>query len=54
MTATFITSTGTGIGKTFLTAGLVRYFREQEKNEEAVGKKEGVEVRKRFSLFFIL
>ena len=35
MTATFITSTGTGIGKTFLTAGLVSYFRNQGKNVEA-------------------
>lgn len=35
MTAVFITSTGTGIGKTFLTAGLVRYFRDQARSVEA-------------------
>jgi len=35
MTGVFITSTGTGIGKTFLTAGLVRYFRENSQSVEA-------------------
>ena len=28
MTATFITATGTDVGKTFLTAGMIRYFRD--------------------------
>ncbi len=35
MTAVFITSTGTGIGKTFLTAGLVRYFRDHARSVDA-------------------
>lgn len=35
MAAVFITSTGTGIGKTFLTAGLVRYFRDHARSVEA-------------------
>lgn len=35
MTAVFITSTGTGIGKTFLTAGLVRYFRDHARSVQA-------------------
>lgn len=35
MTAVFITSTGTGIGKTFLTVGLVRYFRDHARSVEA-------------------
>jgi len=35
MTGVFITSTGTGIGKTFLTAGLVRYFQENSQSVEA-------------------
>lgn len=35
MTAVFITSTGTGIGKTFVTAGLVRYFRNHARRVEA-------------------
>lgn len=35
MTAVFITSTGTGIGKTFLTAGLIRYFQSQARSVEA-------------------
>ncbi len=35
MTAVFITSTGTGIGKTFVTAGLVRYFRGHARSVEA-------------------
>jgi len=35
MTAAFITSTGTGIGKTFLTAGLVSYFRDHGRDVEA-------------------
>ncbi len=30
MTAIFVTSTGTDIGKTFVTAGLIRCLREQE------------------------
>ena len=28
MTATFITATGTDIGKTFLATGMIRYFRD--------------------------
>jgi len=35
MTAVFITSTGTGIGKTFVTAGLVRYFKDNARSVEA-------------------
>ena len=35
MNAVFITSTGTGIGKTFVTAGLVRYFRDKARSVEA-------------------
>ena len=35
MTGVFITSTGTGIGKTFVTAGLARYFRGQGRSVEA-------------------
>jgi dethiobiotin synthetase len=35
MTAAFVTATGTGIGKTFITAGLVRYFRQGGRAVEA-------------------
>jgi dethiobiotin synthetase len=35
MTAAFVTATGTGIGKTFITAGLVRHLREQGRRVEA-------------------
>ena len=35
MTATFVTATGTGIGKTFITAGLIRYFRQGGRTLEA-------------------
>ncbi|MDQ2953430.1 MAG: dethiobiotin synthase [Pseudomonadota bacterium] len=35
MTAAFVTATGTGIGKTFVTAGLVRYFRQCGRAVEA-------------------
>ena len=35
MSAAFVTSTGTGIGKTFLTAGLVRYFRSRMRAVDA-------------------
>jgi dethiobiotin synthetase len=35
MTAAFVTATGTGIGKTFITAGLVRYFRQCGRAVEA-------------------
>lgn len=35
MTAFFVTSTGTGVGKTFLTAALVEYFRGLGKTVEA-------------------
>jgi len=35
MSAAFVTATGTGIGKTFITAGLVRYFRQCGRAVEA-------------------
>lgn len=35
MKAAFITATGTDVGKTFVTAGLVRYLRQQKQNVEA-------------------
>ncbi len=35
MTAAFVTATGTGIGKTFVTAGLVHHFRRQGRKVEA-------------------
>lgn len=37
MTAIFVTGTGTGIGKTFVTAGLLRFLRD--KGREAIGLK---------------
>ncbi len=36
MSAYFVTSTGTDIGKTFVTAGLIRHFREAEKKVSAL------------------
>jgi dethiobiotin synthetase len=36
MTAIFITATGTGIGKTFVTVGLLRYFRKAGRKVEAI------------------
>jgi dethiobiotin synthetase len=35
MTAAFVTATGTGIGKTFVTAGLIRHLRNQGRRVEA-------------------
>lgn len=35
MSAAFVTATGTGIGKTFITAGLIRYFRQSGRTLEA-------------------
>jgi dethiobiotin synthetase len=35
MSAAFVTATGTGIGKTFVTAGLIRYFRQGGRAVEA-------------------
>ena len=36
MTAYFVTSTGTDIGKTFVTAGLIRYLRESNQRVDAL------------------
>jgi dethiobiotin synthetase len=36
MTAFFVTSTGTDIGKTFVTRGLIRHFRSQGRSVEAI------------------
>jgi len=36
MSAIFVTSTGTDIGKTFVTAGLIRYLRSKKKNVDAI------------------
>ena len=36
MTAVFVTSTGTGIGKTFVTAGLIRHFRAAGREVDAI------------------
>jgi dethiobiotin synthetase len=36
MTAVFVTATGTDIGKTFVTAGLIRYFRAAGRAVEAI------------------
>jgi dethiobiotin synthetase len=36
MTAVFITSTGTDIGKTFIACGLIRHLRDQDRTVEAI------------------
>ncbi len=36
MTAIFVTSTGTDIGKTFVTAGLIRFLRSKNKSVDAI------------------
>lgn len=36
MSAIFVTATGTDIGKTFVTAGLIRFFRERSERVEAL------------------
>ena len=42
MTAVFVTATGTDIGKTFVTAGLIRHFRAagpRGRRDQAGGKR---------------